>query len=113
MSLSKAWETIQEMLNAFVAALPNIGLAIIVFAVFYLGAKWIGSMVERVVGATGLSRSAGLVLGLLRVCRSICGLTVRVTSAARTAYSRLESRERQLATPPHRRGTVAARGHGR
>lgn len=65
MNLSKAWETIQEMLNSFIAALPNIGLAIIVFALFYLGAKWVRSMVERVTGAARLSRSAVLVLGRL------------------------------------------------
>ncbi|NIV40694.1 MAG: mechanosensitive ion channel [Anaerolineae bacterium] len=64
-SLSKAWQTIQEMVNSFIAALPNIGLAIVVFALFYLGAKWVRSAVERVTGAAGLSRSAGLVLGRL------------------------------------------------
>jgi small conductance mechanosensitive channel len=64
-SLSKAWETIQEMVNSFIATLPNIGLAIVVFALFYVGAKWIRSMVQRVTGAARLSRSAGLVLGRL------------------------------------------------
>jgi small conductance mechanosensitive channel len=64
-SLSKAWETIQGMVDSFIAALPNIGLAIVVFALFYLGAKWIRSIVERVTGAAGLSPNADLVLGRL------------------------------------------------
>jgi hypothetical protein len=32
MSLFYAWETIQEMVNNLIAALPNIGLALIILA---------------------------------------------------------------------------------
>jgi small-conductance mechanosensitive channel len=53
------------MINNFIAALPNIGLAIVVFALFYLGAKWIMSVAKRVTETAGLSPSAGLVLGRL------------------------------------------------
>jgi small-conductance mechanosensitive channel len=63
MDLSQAWETIQRMINDFIAALPNIGLALVVFALFYLAAKWIRAVVRRLIGAAGLSPSAGMVLG--------------------------------------------------
>ena len=63
MDISQAWETGQEMLDGFVEALPMIGLGIIVFALFYLAARWIRSLVKRLTETAGLSPNAGLILG--------------------------------------------------
>lgn len=81
-SLSQAWETVQEMVNNLIAALPNIGLAIVVFALFCLAAKWARSVIKRVTEAAGLSPSASLILG--RLSRWIvigAGLLVALTIA--------------------------------
>jgi small-conductance mechanosensitive channel len=82
MDISQALETIQKMINGFIGALPGIGLAIIVFVLFYLAAMWIRSLVERVIGAAGLSPGAGLVLGRLsRWLVSLVGLLVALNIA--------------------------------
>jgi small-conductance mechanosensitive channel len=53
------------MVNDLIAALPNITLALVVFAFFYLVARWVKALVERAVEVGGLSPSASLVLGRL------------------------------------------------
>jgi small-conductance mechanosensitive channel len=53
------------MVNSAIAALPSIALGFVVFALFYLAARWVKALVERVVEAGGLSPSASLVLGRL------------------------------------------------
>ena len=81
-SLSQAWETLQDQVNNLIAALPNIGLAIVVFALFYLAARWARSVIKRVTEAAGLSPSASLILG--RLSRWIvigAGLLVALTIA--------------------------------
>jgi small conductance mechanosensitive channel len=65
MDMSQAWETVQEMLNGFIEALPMIGLAVSVFALFYLVARWIKPLVNRLTETAGLSPNAGLILGRL------------------------------------------------
>jgi hypothetical protein len=65
MSLFQAWETLREMGSNFITTLPNIGLGIIAFALSYLAAKWVRSVVRRVAETAGLSPSATLVLGHL------------------------------------------------
>ena len=82
MGLFQAWETIQEMANNFIATLPNIGLGIIAFALFYLIAKWVRSGAGRVAKTAGLSPSAALVLGRLsRWATIFAGLLVALSIA--------------------------------
>jgi uncharacterized membrane protein len=47
-SISTAWEKIQAMINGLIVMLPNIVLAFIVFALFYLAARGIRTLVKRV-----------------------------------------------------------------
>jgi small-conductance mechanosensitive channel len=82
MSLFYAWETIQEMVNSFIAALPNIGLALIVLALFYLAAKRVRSATGRITEAAGVSPNAALVLGRLsRWLVIIIGLLIALNIA--------------------------------
>lgn len=60
-----AWMQLQEMVFGFFAALPQIGLAIIVFALLYLVASWVGSVVKRVAQAAELAPGAEMVLSRL------------------------------------------------
>lgn len=63
--ITPALERINEMANNFIADLPNLVLALIVFVLFFLVAKGIHMMVRRVAVRSGLGVSAGLVLGRL------------------------------------------------
>lgn len=63
--LSTAWAKIQEMLNNAIAMLPNVVLALIVFALFYLAARSIKSLVRRLTQKRRHARNLGLVLGRL------------------------------------------------
>jgi small-conductance mechanosensitive channel len=60
-----AWMQLQEMVFGFFAALPQIGLAIIVFALLYLVASWVRSVVKRVAQAAELAPGAEMVLSRL------------------------------------------------
>jgi small-conductance mechanosensitive channel len=53
------------MVSGFFAALPRIGLAIIVFALFYVAARWVKRLVKRVAQAAYMSPGAEVVLGRL------------------------------------------------
>jgi small-conductance mechanosensitive channel len=60
-----AWAQLQEMISGFFAALPRVGLAIIVLALFYVAARWTRRIVNRVAHAADLSPGAEMVLGRL------------------------------------------------
>ena len=62
---SDAWTQLQEMVHDFVGALPRVGLAIIIFALFYLAARWIRVVVKGVAQAADMSSGAEMVLGRL------------------------------------------------
>lgn len=64
-SVTTAWEKIQAMIDGLVLMLPNIVLAIIVFALFYLAGKSIRSLVKRLTRKHQQARNLGLVLGRL------------------------------------------------
>jgi len=82
MILYQAWETLQEMIDDFIAALPNIGLSLIVFVLFYLAAKWARSTIRRVTKTAGVSPNATLVIGRLsRWLLIIIGLLVALNIA--------------------------------
>ena len=64
-SVTTAWGKIQAMIDSMVLMLPNIALAIIVFALFYLAARAIRSLVRRLTRRHRQARNLGLVLGRL------------------------------------------------
>lgn len=65
MDISQAWAAAQDLLNGFIAALPQIGVATLVFVLFYAVASWVKAVVSRITQAAGLSLGAGKVLGRL------------------------------------------------
>jgi small-conductance mechanosensitive channel len=69
MGISKAWADawtqLQEMVSGFFAALPRVGLAAIVFALFYVAARWAKRLAKRFARAADMSPGAEMVLGRL------------------------------------------------
>ncbi|MEP1080300.1 mechanosensitive ion channel family protein [Leptolyngbya sp. PL-A3] len=63
--LSTVWDKIQAMANGFFALLPNIVLAFIVFAIFFLIARVIKRTVRKLTRDRRQARNLGLVLGRL------------------------------------------------
>lgn len=63
--VSTAWEQVQGMINGFIALLPNIFIAIIVFFVFFFIGRWTRTIVRRVTRHRRNARNLGLVLGRL------------------------------------------------
>lgn len=63
--ISALWEKIQGMINGFVILLPNIVLALIVFAIFFFIARGIKKLVKRLTRNRRHARNLGLVLGRL------------------------------------------------
>jgi small conductance mechanosensitive channel len=64
-SVTTAWGKIQAMIDGLVLMLPNIVLALIVFALFYLAGRGIRSLVRRLTRRHRQARNLGLVLGRL------------------------------------------------
>lgn len=64
-SVSTAWGKMQAMLDGLIVMLPNIVLAVIVFAIFFFTARGIKSLVRRVTRRHRQARNLGLVLGRL------------------------------------------------
>jgi len=60
-----AWMQLQEMVLGFFAALPQVGLAILVFALLYIVANWVRSAVKRVAQRADLTPGAEMVLSRL------------------------------------------------
>jgi small-conductance mechanosensitive channel len=63
--LSTVWDKIQAMANGFLALLPNIVLALIVFAIFFFIARVIKRTVRNLTRDRRQARNLGLVLGRL------------------------------------------------
>jgi small-conductance mechanosensitive channel len=63
--ISAVWDKIQGMINGFIVLLPNIVLALIVFAIFFFVARGIKKLVKRVTRNRRHARNLGLVLGRL------------------------------------------------
>src|SRR5688572_26948259 len=63
--ISRALKTLQEMGNEFFAMLPTLGIALIVFVLFYYAAKGLKSLVSRLTARRQRHRNLGLVLGRL------------------------------------------------
>jgi small conductance mechanosensitive channel len=65
MYLSEAWAKIQDQITGLIAALPMIGLALIIFAIFFLVGKQSRRLVTRITAKRPHARNVGLVLGRL------------------------------------------------
>jgi small conductance mechanosensitive channel len=63
--ISAVWDKFQSMINGFIALLPNIVLALIVFAIFFFVARAIKRLVKRLTRNRRHARNLGLVLGRL------------------------------------------------
>jgi small conductance mechanosensitive channel len=63
--LSAVWAKLEGMIHGLIALLPNFGVAIIVFALFYVAGKGIKALVMRVTARRRRQRSLGVVLGRL------------------------------------------------
>jgi len=63
--ISIVWKKIQSMIDSFVIMLPNIVLALIVFAIFFFVGRQIKRVVRRVTRNHHQARNLGLVLGRL------------------------------------------------
>ncbi|RUT00651.1 transporter [Dulcicalothrix desertica PCC 7102] len=63
--ISAVWNKIQGMINGFIILLPNIVLALIVFAIFFFVARAIKRLVKRLTRNRRQARNLGLVLGRL------------------------------------------------
>lgn len=62
---SAIWERFQGMINGFIALLPNLGLALIVFILFLWLAGTIKGLVKRLTRNRRQARNLGMVLGRL------------------------------------------------
>ena len=65
LAISAAWAKIQAMINGLIVMLPNIVLALIVFALFWFVARGLKSLVKRLTRRHRQARNLGLVLGRL------------------------------------------------
>jgi small-conductance mechanosensitive channel len=63
--ISAAWDKIQGMINGFIALLPNLVLALVVFAIFFIVAGAIRRLVRRLTRDRRHARNLGLILGRL------------------------------------------------
>ena len=64
-SISAAWQKIQGTINTAIVMLPNIVLALIVFALFFFAARWLKLLVKRLTRRHRQARNLGMVLGRL------------------------------------------------
>ncbi len=64
-TLSTAWDKIEGMIKGAILLLPNLVLALIVFAIFFFAARAFKSLVRRITRKHRQARSLGLVLGRL------------------------------------------------
>lgn len=63
--ISAAWEKVQGMINGFIALIPNLVLALFVFAIFFVVAGAVRRLVRRLTRAHRHARNLGLILGRL------------------------------------------------
>lgn len=63
--ISIIWEKMQKMVNDFMSLLPNLVLALIVFAIFFFTARSIKQVVKNLTRNHRQARNLGLVLGRL------------------------------------------------
>jgi small-conductance mechanosensitive channel len=86
MGISEAWADtvmqLEEMIRDFFGALPRIGLAVIIFALFYLASRSVKLVVRRVAQAADMTAGAEMVVGRLARWTVIgVGVLVALTAA--------------------------------
>ncbi|HTZ75659.1 MAG TPA: hypothetical protein VMB47_17185 [Candidatus Aquilonibacter sp.] len=64
-NLSGAWRTGQHIVNSFTARLPQLGMAILVFVIFFLIGAAARRFVRRAASRQGRRQSLGILLGHL------------------------------------------------
>ncbi|MGZ8415247.1 MAG: mechanosensitive ion channel family protein [Gemmatirosa sp.] len=80
--LSQVWQTMQRMLNGFVAALPRLVLALVVILVFYLAGRGVRALVQRNAQRRGEHRTLELAVGrLAQAGILLVGVLIAVTAA--------------------------------
>lgn len=80
MNFARAWQTIVDMVNGFIAGLPNFVLALILFGIFYLIAKKAKTFVIHFTEKRQKARNLGVILGKLAQGSVItAGLLVSLT----------------------------------
>lgn len=62
---SPAFDTLEAMLNGLIAALPNVVVALLVFALFFLIARGVAALVRRLAGRYQQHENFGLVFSRL------------------------------------------------
>ena len=78
--LTAPWQTLQGMINGFLAKLPEIVLALIIFSIFYFFAKSIKTLLGNVIAQRQRGRYVGLVLGrLAQAFVVVAGLLISLT----------------------------------
>jgi small-conductance mechanosensitive channel len=76
---SPAITQLQDMINAFIAAVPNLIVALVLFALFYLLARAVQTLIQRVVHRAGKPSNLSIVLGrLFRWATILFGLLIGV-----------------------------------
>ncbi|MBA3532906.1 MAG: mechanosensitive ion channel [Ardenticatenales bacterium] len=63
--LGLAWEKAEDLLNGLIRQLPNIGLGLVAFLLFYFASRWVGEGIERLMNRSRRSRHGGKVFGRL------------------------------------------------
>lgn len=64
-AITAAWNKIGGLIDSFIVMLPNIVLAVIVFIIFFLVARWLKLLVKRLTRRHRQARNLGMVLGRL------------------------------------------------
>jgi small-conductance mechanosensitive channel len=83
MDMSQAWETVDDLAQSFVAAIPRFVLAIVLVAFFYVVGRFVRAMIERGAHDDEISRRT-LRIALGRIAHgviAIVGMLVSVTAA--------------------------------
>ena len=65
MDFGQAWDSVRQIVDGFIARLPYLVLALVVFILFYLAARGIKNVVKRISDQRRRHRNLGLVLGRL------------------------------------------------
>lgn len=64
-AIAAAWNKIGGLIESLIVMLPNIILAIVVFAAFFFAARWLKTLVKRLTRRHRQARNLGMVLGRL------------------------------------------------
>jgi small-conductance mechanosensitive channel len=80
MTISQAWEMIQQMVADLLGMLPTIGVGLVVVAISYWASRWVRAAAERLGARAGLSLSAIVVVRrFARWATMVCGILVALT----------------------------------